>query len=75
MSVIDLDVEVLRIELAGDHAHITLICPAMSGDDNWNQPAQSAQASINYEQAQQIIAELQKIRPASGKPKIVKGLQ
>jgi hypothetical protein len=75
MSVIDLDFEVLRIELAGDHAHISLMSPAMSGDDNYNQPATSCSASINYDQAQLIIAELQKIRPASGKPKIVKGLQ
>jgi hypothetical protein len=77
--VIDLGFEVLRIDIAGDgsHAHVSLMSPAMSGDDNYNSPAMSCDATISYDAAQQVIAELQKIeKPATAKKGAhLKGLQ
>jgi hypothetical protein len=74
--IIDCGHGVIRIDIAGDHCHLEVMTPSMAGDDHYNVPAESANVHIDYDQAQLLIAELQKIQKPAGKSKaVMRGLQ
>ena len=75
MSVIECGDDVVKIEHHGDHCHLSVLTSSFTGEAGFHQPAQSAWVAVSWAQAQELIAELQKIQRPSGKFRAVKGLQ
>lgn len=60
--LIDCGHAVIRIEIANDHIHLTVITPSMT-DEGYHAPAESAMATFGHTEARAIIDALGKLKP------------
>jgi hypothetical protein len=55
--IIDCGHAVIRLDVAADHAHLTVICPSIH-DEEIHQPAESAMAFLEPDAARQLVKAL-----------------